>query len=42
MDVQSKTYQVVVWGGDDRLSDEPALRLHFETLQDALAALDTH
>lgn len=37
-----KPYQVVVWEGEERLSDEPALRLHFDTLEDALTALDTH
>lgn len=40
--VQLKSYQVVVWADGERLSDEPALRLHFETLEDALRALDTH
>lgn len=40
--IPTKPYQLVVWGDGKRPSDDPALRLHFDTLQDAMAALDTH
>lgn len=42
MPYQSTTYVVVVWSGGERLSDDPALRLQFDTLEDARLALDTH
>ncbi|MGN6490205.1 MAG: glycosyltransferase [Devosia sp.] len=38
----SKTYVVVAWRGGNLLSDEPALRMRFDTVEEALTALKAH
>jgi hypothetical protein len=40
--VQAQQYQVVLWENVDRLSGGPALRLDFDTLESAEAALQAH
>ena len=40
--IQPKQYQVVVWRDETRLSGEPALRIDFDTIEDATAALRAH
>lgn len=39
---QRKPYQVVVWRDGEGLSDDPTLRLHFDTQEEAMGALDSH
>lgn len=40
--LQAKQFQVVVWRDEDRQSEEPALRLDFDTLEEAKTALMAH
>lgn len=37
-----KPYQVVLWRAENRLSQDPALRMDFQTLDEAMAALGDH
>jgi hypothetical protein len=38
---QAKPYQLVLWVTEDRGGSEPALRLEFDRLEDALAAFES-
>lgn len=40
--IQPKPYQVVVWRDEHRLSGEPALRMDFDTLEEATRALNAY